>query len=79
MKARNDIPIDELAINVNSSPPQLEIQSSTLVAADEDADIRRYARIWYKREKHNFSLSKRLVNIIYDVRSTIRNILTNIY
>lgn len=45
MKARNDIAIDAEAINVNLSPPQLEIQSSTLVAADDDADIRRYARI----------------------------------
>lgn len=44
-KAKNDMAIDALAIIVNSSAPQLEIQSSTLVAAEDDADIRRYARI----------------------------------
>lgn len=44
-KAKNDIPIDALAISVNSSFPQFNTQSSTLVAADDDADIRRYARI----------------------------------
>ena len=40
-KAKNDIPIDALAISVNSSFPQFNTQSSTLVAADDDADIRR--------------------------------------
>lgn len=42
--ARNDMLIDALAISVNSSLPQFETQSSTLVAAEEDVDIRRYAR-----------------------------------
>lgn len=41
IKARNDIAIETLAINVNSSFPQLDIQSSTLVAAEDDADISR--------------------------------------
>lgn len=40
-KAKNDIAMDAVAINVNSSLPQLEIQSFTLVAAEDDADIRR--------------------------------------
>lgn len=44
-KAKNDIPTDALAISVNSSFPQFDCQSSTRVAADEDADIRRYANI----------------------------------
>lgn len=41
MKARNAMAIDAVAINVNWSLPQFEIQSSTLVAADDDADIKR--------------------------------------
>ena len=44
-KAKKDIPIDALAISVNSSLPQFDTQSSTLVAAEDDADIRRYAKI----------------------------------
>jgi len=40
-KARKDIPIEAVAISVNSSFPQFDIQSSTRVAADDDADIRR--------------------------------------
>ena len=39
MKAKNDTAIEALAINVNSSFPQFVIQSVTLVAAAEDADI----------------------------------------
>lgn len=45
MKARKDIAIDALAISVNVSFPQFDTQSSTLVAEEEDADIRRYDRI----------------------------------
>lgn len=45
MKAKNEMAIEALAINVNSSFPQFVIQSVTLVAADEDADIKRYAKI----------------------------------
>lgn len=41
-KARKDIHTDALAISGNLSSPQLDFQSSTLVAADDDADIRRY-------------------------------------
>lgn len=33
--------MDALAICVKSSLPQFDIQSSTLVAADDDADIKR--------------------------------------
>lgn len=44
MKARNAIPTEALAISVNLSFPQFDCQSSTRVAADEDADIRRYAK-----------------------------------
>jgi hypothetical protein len=40
-KARKAIPTDALAISVNSSFPQFDCQSSTRVAADEDADMRR--------------------------------------
>ena len=43
-KARNatkDNPTDALAISGNSSSPQLDCQSYTLVAADDEADIRR--------------------------------------
>lgn len=40
-KARKAIPTDALAIIVNSSFPQLDCQSSTRLAADEDADMRR--------------------------------------
>jgi len=43
-KARKAIPIEAVAISVNSSFPQFNIQSSTRVAADDDDDIRRYAR-----------------------------------
>jgi hypothetical protein len=42
-KARKDIPIETVAISVNSSFPQFDCQSSTRVAAEDDADIRRYA------------------------------------
>ncbi|GJV38162.1 hypothetical protein Tco_1410639 [Tanacetum coccineum] len=40
-KAKNDIPIEAVAICVKSSFPQFETQSSTLVAAEDDADINR--------------------------------------
>lgn len=39
--APNDNPTEALAISVNLSLPQLDRQSVTRVAADEDADIRR--------------------------------------
>jgi hypothetical protein len=42
-KARKDIPTETVAISVNSSFPQFDCQSSTRVAAEDDADIRRYA------------------------------------
>lgn len=45
-KARKAIPIEAVAISVNSSFPQFDTQSSTRVAADDDADIRRYARTY---------------------------------
>lgn len=41
--ARKDILTDAVAISVNLSFPQLDCQSSTRVAADEDDDMRRYA------------------------------------
>ena len=41
-KARKDIQTDAVAISGNMSSPQLDFQSSTRVAADDDADIRRY-------------------------------------
>lgn len=41
INARNDILIDAVAISVNSSFPQFDTQSATLVAAEDDADIRR--------------------------------------
>lgn len=41
MKAKKDMAIEAVAINVNSSFPQFNIQSVTLVAAEDDADIRR--------------------------------------
>lgn len=47
-KASKDIAIDTLAVSVNLSSPQFDTQSSTLVAAADDADIRRYARICNK-------------------------------
>lgn len=40
-KAKNDIPIEAVAIWVKSSFPQFDTQSSTLVAAEDDADINR--------------------------------------
>lgn len=40
-KAKKEIPIDAVAICVNSSFPQFDTQSSTLVAAEDDADINR--------------------------------------
>lgn len=40
-KARKDIHTDALAISGNLSLPQLDCQSSTRVAADDDAEIRR--------------------------------------
>ena len=39
--AVKDSPTDALAISVNLSFPQLDSQSSTRVAADDDADMRR--------------------------------------
>ena len=44
--ARKDIHIDAVAIRVNWSLPQFDTQSSTLGAAEDDADNRRYARIY---------------------------------
>lgn len=49
MKARKDIAIDALALIVNSSSPQVDVHPSTLVAAEDDADIIRYARICQTR------------------------------
>lgn len=43
--ARKEMATDAVAIVGNWSLPQLDIQSSTLVAAEDDADIRRYASI----------------------------------
>ena len=43
-KAKKAIIIEALAISVNSSFPQFDCQSSTLVAAQDDADTKRYAR-----------------------------------
>ena len=43
--ARKDMLIDAAAISVNSSLPQFDTQSSTLVADEDDADIIRYASI----------------------------------
>lgn len=40
-KAKNDIPIEAVAICVKSSFPQFDTQSSTLVAAEDDAEIKR--------------------------------------
>lgn len=45
IKAKKDILTEAVAISVNSSFPQFDTQSSTLVAADDDADINRYANI----------------------------------
>lgn len=50
--ARKDIPIDAVAISVNWSFPQFDTQSSTLVAAEDDADTRRYARIYNNQIYH---------------------------
>lgn len=44
MKARKANAIEALAISVNSSFPQFDCQSSTLVAADDADDIKRYAK-----------------------------------
>ena len=41
IKAKKDILTEAIAISVNSSFPQFDTQSSTLVAADDDADINR--------------------------------------
>lgn len=45
-KATKDTPTDALAIAGNLSLPQLDIQSSTRVKADDDAETRRYANIY---------------------------------
>lgn len=55
IKARKAIATEALAIFVNSSFPQLDCQSSTRVAADEAADIRRYASICHLRQQSKFS------------------------
>lgn len=46
-KAKNAIATEALAIIVNSSFPQLDCQSSTRVAAADEADINRYASICF--------------------------------
>lgn len=43
--ARNETLMDAVAISVNSSLPQFDTQSSTLVADADEADINRYAII----------------------------------
>lgn len=58
IKARKDIAIDALAITGNSSFPQLDVQSSTLVAAEEEADISKYARICFDTKTQNFFSEK---------------------
>lgn len=45
MKAKKDMAMEALAMSVNLSLPQFAFQSSRRVAAEDDADIRRYARI----------------------------------
>lgn len=52
-KASKDIATDRVAISVNLSSPQFDTQSSILVAAADDADIRRYARICNKGQPLN--------------------------
>lgn len=55
-KARKAIATETVAISVNSSFPQFDCQSSTRVAAEDDADIKRYATTYssfinlYKRK-----------------------------
>lgn len=44
-KAMKDIATAAPAISGNLSAPQLDFQSSIRMAADDDADIRRYVRI----------------------------------
>lgn len=61
-KARKDIAIDALAISVNESFPQFDAQSSTLVAAEEDADIRRYASICISTCKNKRPTSDHIYN-----------------
>ena len=50
MKATKDTPIDAVAIAGNLSLPQLEIQSSTLVKAEDEADSRRYANTCHSKD-----------------------------
>ena len=52
-KAKKDTAIDAAAMPVNSPTPQFDTQSSTMVAADDDADIRRYARVYLPVESTN--------------------------
>lgn len=55
--ATMDNPTDVVAISGNLSLPQLDCQSSTLVAADEEADRRRYAIICNRRRLSSISSS----------------------
>lgn len=52
---------EAVAISVNSSFPQFDCQSSTLVAADDDAEMRRYASTCKLKQQRKHCKS---VNII---------------
>jgi len=56
VKARKETPTDAVAIDGNLSWPQLDIQSSTRVKADDEAERRRYAKIFHSNKNiHPFS------------------------
>lgn len=65
--ARKAIPTDALAISVNSSFPQFDCQSSTRVAADEAADMRRYASICNQINKPSITFDCKNMYIAHDV------------
>lgn len=50
-KARKDNATDALAISGKGSLPQLDCQSSTRTAAEDDADMRRYVITCHVKQK----------------------------
>lgn len=67
-KARKAMLTEAVAISVNSSFPQFDCQSSTRVAADDDAEMRRYASTCkvnqhHKSTMHYLSVHKSLASL----------------
>lgn len=74
-----------MAISVKSSFPQFDTQSSTLVAAEDDADIKRYANIcifidqnyvrWWKYKDYKWQYGRQTGEVICQNKFMLKRVI----